>query len=61
MFTIENSLYDLLCKKSDQFHPVIKFDAERDKIIALDFTKKNKALEKIDLQDIEEFSNYITG
>lgn len=61
MFTIKKSLYDLLSKSRDQFHSVINFDAGRDKIIALDFTEKNEALEKIDLRDVEEFSNYITG
>ncbi len=61
MSTIENSLYDLLCKKSDQFHPVIKFDAGCDKIVAFDFTEKNEALKKIDLQNIEEFSTYINN
>lgn len=61
MVTIENSLHNLLRKKSDQFHSVIGFDAGRDKIIAFDFTEKNEALKKIDLQNIEEFSNYITG
>lgn len=59
MFTIENSLYNLLIKSRELFQPVVNFDAVRDKIIALDFTEKNQALEKIDLQDIEEFSTYI--
>lgn len=60
MVTIENSLNNLLLKKSDQFYSVTAFDAGRDKIIAFDFTEKNEGLKKIDLQNIEEFSNYIT-
>lgn len=61
MFTIENSLLELLRKNRDQFHPVIEFDARHHKIIAFDFTEKNESLKKIDLQNIEEFSNYITA
>ncbi len=56
---IENKLHHLLKKNKDQFHPVIKFDAGHDKFFAFDFTEKNKELEKIDLQNIEEFSHYI--
>ncbi len=61
MVNIENSLGDLLIKSRELFQPVINFDAERDKIIAFDFTEKNEALKKIDLQNIEEFSTYINN
>lgn len=60
MFSLENKLYDILKQNKDQFHRVIKFDAEHDKIYTFDFTERNKELEKIDLQNIEEFSHYIT-
>ncbi|MDQ6763533.1 MAG: peptidoglycan DD-metalloendopeptidase family protein [Bacteroidota bacterium] len=56
---IENKLQNLLQKNKDQFHSVIKFDAGHDKIYTFDFTEKNKELEQIDLQNIEEFSHYI--
>ena len=60
MQTLRNSLHDLLCKNRDQFHPVVKFDAALEKIIALNFTEKNEALKQIDLHNIQQFSDYIT-
>ncbi|MEO6637996.1 MAG: peptidoglycan DD-metalloendopeptidase family protein [Ginsengibacter sp.] len=57
---LENKLHDLLKGNRDQFHPIIKVDGAQHKIVPFDFTENNKELEKIDLQNIEEFSSYIT-
>jgi len=41
------------------FSPVVEFNGQRDKLLALDFTSANKELTHEVLNDIEKFSKYI--
>jgi murein DD-endopeptidase MepM/ murein hydrolase activator NlpD len=41
------------------FHPVVPFDAGRDKLVALDFTTSNKALAAEVIEDTGSFCQYI--
>jgi murein DD-endopeptidase MepM/ murein hydrolase activator NlpD len=41
------------------FHPVVEFDAVRDKLIAFDFTEHNKALTAGIIEDTNRFCQYI--
>ncbi|HEY8661830.1 MAG TPA: peptidoglycan DD-metalloendopeptidase family protein [Hanamia sp.] len=59
MNSIENNLCKRLKIHSGDFHPVVNCDPESEKIIQLDFTEKNKELEKIDFENTEIFSQYI--
>lgn len=56
----QKKLYTLLEKHGKEFHPVIKFNPANQKLISFDFTKKNTRLAKINLQNVEEFSKYIS-
>lgn len=59
MAASEFNLTDLLKKYSRQFHPVVQFNPEKEKLIHFDFTEKNEALQKIDLADTDMFCKYI--
>lgn len=56
----ENSFNKLVRPYSSTFYPVVKFNPAKERLLAFDFTEKNIELQQIDLQDIEEFSNYIS-
>ncbi len=60
MFSQNNSLYNLLKSYGNQFHQVVKFNYETDRLALLDFTKNNVELAGINMQDIEEFRKYIS-
>lgn len=59
MFQTGNKLYELLKTHKRDFQQVVKFDSEYQKLIQFDFTENNIELEGINLQDTEEFSQYI--
>ncbi len=52
-------LYNLLKKYSHTFHPVVPFEAKKDKLLKLDFTNANNELTEDILSDINTFSAYI--
>ena len=52
-------LKDLLKKYQPSFHPVVKFNAERDKLLLLDFTAANKEISTKILSSTENFTDYI--
>src|SRR4030095_11924148 len=52
-------LAQILEKHPQNFHPVLSFDAGTDKLLRLDFTKNNKELSDIILDDTQKFTNYI--
>ena len=59
MLQTGNKLYELLKIHKRDFHQVVKFDSEHQKLVPFDFTENNIELEGINLQDTEEFSKYI--
>lgn len=57
----EPNLIDVLQKHRDDFHPVVPFDAGKDKLYAFDFTAQNKELSTEQIADTERFANYINN
>ena len=55
----ELNLAEFLRPLSSSFHPVIKLKPEAEKIILINFSHKNKELEKIDFENTAELSNYM--
>ena len=54
-------LYERLKAHSHEFHPVVKINVEKEKLMPFDFTEKNKDLLNIDLVDTEKFSDYVNS
>jgi len=54
-----NPVVLLLKKYQEQFHPVVIFNQEKDKLISLDFTADNKELKPGILNNTAEFITYI--
>ena len=52
-------LHTLLQKHASIFHPVVSFDAKRDKFLKLDFTSANSTLTGEILSDTSAFSTYV--
>lgn len=52
-------LYNLLLKHNSTFNRVVPFDVKKDKLLKLDFTSENTALNEEMLADTETFSKYI--
>jgi peptidoglycan LD-endopeptidase LytH len=50
---------ETLQKHSKDFHPVVSFDPQKDKLLALDLTKNKEELSANILDDTEKFSGYI--
>jgi hypothetical protein len=53
-------LYNVLQKHSAEFHPVVPFDPEKDKMLRLDFTSANKTLSADILADTTAFTQYVS-
>src|SRR4051794_6952144 len=56
-----DKLYNILSKYTHTFHPVVPFDAAKNKLLKLDFTSNNIVLTPEIMNDTEAFSAYITG
>lgn len=56
---MKQALLKVLEKHAENFHPVIPLDARRDKLLRLDFTRNNKELSAIILDDTQKFTDYI--
>jgi murein DD-endopeptidase MepM/ murein hydrolase activator NlpD len=52
-------LYNILQKHAATFHHVVQFDAEKDRLLKLDFTVANKSLNEEILADTDAFTKYI--
>lgn len=59
MTSPEYNLTEFLKKYTNQFHPVVQFNPEKEKLIQFDFTENNKRLGEIDVANIDDFSAYI--
>jgi len=57
----KNQLLTLLQKHQQEFHTVVPFDAQHDKLLPLDFTENNKELTDEILSDTNNFSDYINS
>lgn len=53
-------LIHILNKNKSQFHSVVKFNPENEKLVQLDFTSANKELTTELIEDVNLYSNYIT-
>ncbi|MBI1343150.1 MAG: peptidoglycan DD-metalloendopeptidase family protein [Terrimonas sp.] len=54
-----HSIQDLLKKNSDNFHPVVHFNPDLEKLLPLDFTDSNRDLTMEILSDTQQFTDYI--
>ncbi len=54
-----SSLSSILKKHQQAFHPVVLFDAAKDKLLALDFTSGNKELTDDMLSDTNKFTRWV--
>lgn len=55
----EPNFHDRLKTFTPEFHPVIHIDPSKEKIISVNFSHKNKELEKIDFENTAELSSYM--
>lgn len=53
------SIISLLTKEQEQFHPVVLFDAAKDKLLPLDFTSQNTELTNDILSDTKQFTKWV--
>ena len=53
------TIISLLKKHQPQFHPVVPFDAAKDKLLLLDFTSKNTELAEDILIDTNKFTTWV--
>lgn len=51
---------DFFIKHQETFHPVVRFDPATDKLLEMDFTEKNTALNSEILNDNHQFIHYIS-
>ncbi len=61
MILTTGNLYERLKTQTSNFHPVVKFNPQKEKIISFDFTEKNMELQKINIADTKIFSDYINN
>ena len=52
-------LISVLTKNQQQFHPVVVFDAAKDKLLSLDFTSKNTELTHDILSETKRFTKWV--
>ena len=57
----KNILYECLKIKSQDFHPIVQFNPDKEKLIHFDFTESNETLNEINLSDIDSFCKYINN
>jgi murein DD-endopeptidase MepM/ murein hydrolase activator NlpD len=55
----DQGLIPVLLKHRPAFHPVVPFDATRDKLCPFEFTEKNKDLSPEQIADTDQFADYI--
>lgn len=55
----EPNFHDRLKALTPEFHPVIHVDPSEEKVVSINFSHKNKELEKIDFENTAELSNYM--
>jgi peptidoglycan LD-endopeptidase LytH len=56
---MNNDLANVLIKNRSSFHPVVKFNPDKEKLYHFDFTSSNKDLSAADIIDTQKFSAYI--
>ena len=61
MYAVKTSLNELLVAHSGSFHKVVDYNPAAEKLVHLDFTANNKALEEINQDNIEVFTSYVLG
>ena len=59
MSLTEINFNERLKSLSSTFHPVIDIDPELEKVVSINFSHKNKELEKIDFENTAELSTYM--
>lgn len=59
---MQPTVFENIIRRYQQtFHPVVKFDASKDRLLHLDFTENNKTLTPDIIEDTDRFSAYIDG
>ena len=56
---MRETLVNILQRNASNFHPVISFDPQKEKLLALDLTKNNMEITEEILNDTEKFIEYI--
>ena len=59
--TDKNQLIEILQKHQHEFHTVVPYDVQKDKLLRLDFTENNKDLNGEIISDTDRFSDYINN
>lgn len=54
-------LYTFLKGHAEEYHPVLKFNPAKEKIIAIDLSGQNLDLRQVDIKDTNSFNTYISG
>jgi len=55
----QNILYERLKAHSLEYHQVVDFNPDKEKLIHFDFTNNNKEFTEVDFTDTEKFSSYV--
>src|ERR1035438_9611381 len=59
MPAIDCTLAETLGKFKGSFHPLVPFDHCKERLVSMDFTQSNEALQQIDLSKTDIFCSYI--
>jgi len=61
MYLTQTTLYERLKMNTHRFHPVVHFNPDKERLIQLDFTEKNRDLKEINPGNTEMFCQYINN
>ena len=56
---IQTDIFSALEKHADEFHPVVPFNAAKDRIVVLDLSKTNTGFTETVYENTDVFSTYI--
>src|SRR6187551_2614845 len=56
---MEKTVTAVLQNYQPEFHPVVRFHAETDQLLMMDFTKNNEEISEELVSDTQRFTNYI--
>ncbi len=57
---MNTTLKEVLLRNQHRFHPIVRFDAAKDKLLPMDFTAGNTELSADIIENTEKFSEYIS-
>ena len=56
---MKKTVIDILQRHQAEFHPVVSFDPEKDRLLLMDLTKNNQEISEELVNDTQQFGNYI--